>query len=133
MAEITHKALSTIQKGNYILVDDIASIVSSVQVSRPGKHGHAKYRIEAVGIMDGKKRQMLTSDHEVECPIIAKKNAQVLSINGNKAQVMDMETYETYDMDIPSDMKGVVHEGCTILYWQVMNDKLMKQVAQKAE
>jgi translation initiation factor 5A len=134
MGDIKHKAAGQLQKGNYVLVDGVASTVSSVQISRPGKHGHAKVRLEAVGIIDGKKRQVLLTGHdEVECPIIGKKNAQVLSITGNKANVMDMENFETYDLEIPDELKDQVEEGCTVLYWQIMNDKVMKQITQKAE
>lgn len=133
MAEITLKTAGQLQKGNYVLIDGVASVVSSIQTSRPGKHGHAKCRIEAVGILDGKKRQIVAPGHEnMECPIIGKKNAQVLSISGNKAQLMDMETYETFDLPIPEELEGNVNEGDTILYWQIMNDRVMKQVVQRS-
>ncbi len=134
MGEITHKTAGQIQKGNYLLIDGVACQCSGIQISRPGKHGHAKCRIEGVGLIDGKKRQFIAPGHEeLECPIVGKKNAQVLSITGNKANVMDMETYETYDLEIPAEIKEKVHEGCTILYWQIMADKVMKQVVQDAE
>ncbi len=134
MGEITLKTVGQLQKGNYVLLDGIASVVSGMQVSRPGKHGHAKVRLEAVGILDGKKRQVVLPGHEkIECPIIGKKNAQVLSVSGKTANVMDMETYETFDLAIPEDLKESVHEGCTVLYWIIMNDRVIKQVTQKAE
>lgn len=131
MADITLKTAGQLQKGNYVIIDDAACQVTSTQTSRPGKHGHAKVRIEAVGLIDGKKRQTLAPGHEdMEVPVIGKKNAQILSISGSTAQVMDMETYETYEMAIPDDLE--VNEGDTILYWQILNDRVMKQVVQKA-
>jgi len=39
---------------------------------------------------------------------IEKKTAQVLSIQGNTANVMDSETYETFDLEIPEELKGQV-------------------------
>jgi translation initiation factor 5A len=64
----------------------------------------------------------------IEVPIIEKKNAQVLSVSGNKANVMDSETYETFDIEIPDELKGSCSEGTIILYWDVMGTRVMKQV-----
>ncbi|MEM4336679.1 MAG: translation initiation factor IF-5A, partial [Candidatus Woesearchaeota archaeon] len=74
--------VSTIQKGSYMVIDGEACKVTNVQVSRPGKHGHAKFRIEAVGLIDGKKRDVVMPHQSVEVPIIEKRTAQVLSISG---------------------------------------------------
>lgn len=123
-----HVATSSLKKGSYILVEDVACTVSDISISRPGKHGHAKANIMAIGMIDGKKRNMVTGDHEVEAPIIGKKNAQVLTISGNHANVMDSESYETFDLPIPEELQGQVTEGCTVVYWEIMFDKVMKQV-----
>ena len=57
--------------------------VGNIQVSRPGKHGHAKMRVEGVGIVDGKKRIIVIPGHDsVEVPVIGKNTAQVLSVPG---------------------------------------------------
>jgi translation initiation factor 5A len=129
MGEITLKSVGQLQKGNYVILDGAACVVSGTQTSRPGKHGHAKVRFEAVGMIDGKKRQAVMPGHDsIEVPIIAKKNAQVLSISGNTANVMDMETYETYDLIVPDDMKEQVVTGCVVLYWEILNDRVIKQV-----
>jgi translation initiation factor 5A len=133
MSEITIKAAGSLQKGNYVIVDGVASVVSSIATSKPGKHGATKARIEAVGIIDGKKRAWVGSTHEsLDIPIIGKKNAQVLSVNGNQANVMDMDTYETYDLTIPPEMTEQVVAGCVVLYWQILNDRVVKQVMKQA-
>jgi len=129
MREIKHKSVGSLQKGHYCIIDDVASVVTDVKVSRPGKHGHAKVNLTAVGMLDGKKRNTIMPGHDsIEVPIIGKKNAQVLSITGNTANVMDSETYETFDITIPADLKGQVTDGCTVVYWTVLNDKVLKQV-----
>jgi len=134
MGEITLKSIGSLQKGNYIIIDGAACVVSTTQTSRPGKHGHAKVRMQAIGMIDGRKREIVMPGHDkVEVPIIGKKNAQVLSINGNHANVMDMETYETFDLLIADELKGKVHEGDTVLYWEILNEKVMKQIMQKGE
>jgi translation initiation factor 5A len=118
-----------LQKGNYVVVEGVACRVSDTQVSRPGKHGHAKVRLTAVGIIDGKKKIVVMPGHDnIEVPIVEKKTAQVLSIQGNTANVMDSETYETFDLKIPEELKAEVVEGVNVLYWIILEDKVMKQV-----
>ena len=67
----------------------------------------------------------------VEVPVIGKRDAQVLSISGDMANVMDSETFETFDMKIPEEMKAEVVPGVTIIYWEILEDKVMKQVSNK--
>jgi translation initiation factor 5A len=122
-------SIGSLQKGSYIVIDGAACKVVDVQTSRPGKHGHAKVRCVGVGLVDGKKREVVKPGHDnVEVPIVDKRNAQVLSISGDTANVMDAETYETFDMAIPEELKAEVKEGVTVLYWQILTDKVMKQV-----
>ena len=119
----------TLQKGSYVVIDGAACRVVDTQTSRPGKHGHAKVRVQAVGIIDEKKRDVVMPGHDnVPVPIIEKRTAQVLSISDNKANVMDAETYETFDLDIPEELKAEVKEGGEILYWLILTEKVMKQV-----
>ena len=122
-------SVSSLQKGSSIVLEGAACRIVDMQTSRPGKHGHAKVRLTAIGLVDDKKRVVVMPGHDnVEVPIVEKKTAQVLSIQGNKANVMDSETYETFDLDIPEELKGQVVEGCQVLYWVILNDKVMKQV-----
>ena len=129
MAGTKQASISSMQKGNYIVIEGAASRVTSIQISKPGKHGHSKVRLEAVGLLDDKKRVIVAPGHDnVDVPIVEKKNAQVLSITGDKANVMDSETFETFDLAVPEELKGKVVEGCVIVYWEILNDKVMKQI-----
>ncbi|MFT4312665.1 MAG: translation initiation factor IF-5A [Candidatus Woesearchaeota archaeon] len=122
-------SISSLQKGNYIVIDGAACRVVDTKTSRPGKHGHAKVNMMAVGLIDGKKRNFVAPGHdEVEVPIVGKKSAQVLSVNANFANVMDMESYETFDLEIPEELEEQVQEGKEILYWEILDDRVMKQV-----
>ena len=104
MSEKKLVSVGTLKKGDTIIIDDAPCKITDTATSRPGKHGHAKVNLTAVGILDGKKRQLVMPGHDrVEAPIIEKKSAQILSISGNNANVMDMETYETFDMEIPEE------------------------------
>ncbi len=126
---IKMESIGTMKKGSYIVIDGVACSTVDTQTSRPGKHGHAKVRLSAVGLIDGKKRIIVMPGHDnIEVPIIEKKTAQVLSIVGDTANVMDSETYETFDMKIPEELKDQVKDGVSILYWTILTDKVMKQV-----
>src|SRR3989339_984812 len=95
-------SVGTLKKGDTIIIDGAPCKVTDTATSRPGKHGHAKVNMMAVGILDGKKRNVVMPGHDrVEAPIIEKKTAQVLSVTGKMASVMDAESFETFEMEIP--------------------------------
>ncbi len=121
--------IGSLRPGNYIVIDDIACTVKSIDVSKTGKHGSAKCRLEAVGIVRGEKKIIVKPAHDnVEVPIIEKRTAQILSISGDTANAMDNENYETFDLKIPEEFKGNVSEGRQVVYWVVLKDKIMKQL-----
>lgn len=117
------------KSGTCIVIDGVACKVVDVKISRPGKHGHAKCNITAVGLLDEKKRNIIVPGHDtLDVPVIDKRNAQVLSVTGDMANVMDSESFETFDLKIPEDMNGQVTEGVVILYWIILGHKVMKQI-----
>lgn len=127
--ETKKESVGHLKVGSYIVIDDVACKITSTATSRPGKHGHAKVNMMAVGIFDGKKRNMVMPGHDmVDVPIVDKRTASVLSIDGDHANVMDAESFETFDLEIPENLKDDVVEGCNILYWVVLSDKVMQQV-----
>jgi translation initiation factor 5A len=122
-------SVGSLKKGDTIIIDGAACKITETSTSRPGKHGHAKINMMAVGMIDGKKRNVIMPGHDkVEAPIVEKKNAQVLSVSGNMANVMDTETYETFDLEIPEEFKAEVKEGAEVLYWILMGMKVIRQV-----
>jgi translation initiation factor 5A len=129
MGDTKPVSVSSIKKGSFVVIDGEPCRVVDTQISRPGKHGHAKVRMTGVGLLDEKKRVIVMPGHDsIEVPIIEKKNAQVLSVSGNKANVMDSETYETFDIEVPDELKDSCSEGTIILYWDIMGTRVMKQV-----
>ncbi|MFA5019502.1 MAG: translation initiation factor IF-5A [Candidatus Pacearchaeota archaeon] len=111
--------------GTTIIIDGEPCTVRSIDISKTGKHGHAKARIEASGIFDGKKRVIVRPGHErFEVPMIDKKKAQVLSIS-ETANVMDLETFENFD--IPLDEGIEVKEGDQVEYWDIDGRKIIKR------
>jgi len=128
MAGTELKDVGEMKKGSTMLIDGAPCKVVAVSTSKPGKHGHAKHRIEGVGLIDGKKRQIVCPGGDVEVPIIEKRTAQVLSMVGDTVNVMDMESFETFDLKITDECEGTVTEGCQVLYWDIMGTKIVKQV-----
>lgn len=59
-------------------------------------------------------------------PIIIKKSAQVLSIIGENAQLMDLNTYEVFELPIPEEIKTQVEPGKEIAYFEVLGVKTLK-------
>lgn len=127
--DVKFTTAGAMKKGSVLLIDNVACKVSDTQTSKPGKHGHAKIRITAVGILDGKKRELVCPAHDnINTPVIEKRSAQVLSITDKTANVMDSESYETFDMEIPEEIRADIKEGVNVLYWIITGTKIMKQI-----
>lgn len=125
----TSANISKLKSGGFILIDDIPCRVDKVQTSSSGKHGHAKVRVEAIGILDGRRRSIVKSSGKtVDVPIINKRMAQVLAIVGDNAQLMDMQTYEVFELPIPEELKDTIQAGTEINYFEVVGKKTLKQI-----
>ncbi|WP_135663575.1 translation initiation factor IF-5A [Halorhabdus rudnickae] len=93
-----------LDEGSYVMMDDVPCKITAYSTAKPGKHGSAKARIDGKGVFDGKKRSLSQPvDAKVWVPIIERKQGQVVSVSGDDAQVMDLETYETFTMRVPDD------------------------------
>jgi translation initiation factor 5A len=114
--------------GVAIMVDGAPCVVKSNDISKTGKHGHAKCRIEAICVLDDKKKVFVVGGHErLECPKIEKKKAQVLSLMVEKANVMDLESFENFEIIIPEELRAEVKEGDQVEYWEVEGAKVIKR------
>lgn len=98
------KEVRDLQEGAYVMMDDVPCVINSYSTAKPGKHGSAKARVEGKGVFDGKKRNFSQPvDAKIWVPIIERKQGQVLSVTGDDAQIMDLETYDTFTMRVPDD------------------------------
>ncbi len=122
--EIEHVIMKDIKPGRFLLIDGEPCRAVEIDVSSPGKHGSAKMRITGIGVFDGKKRTILKpSDAYVDIPIITKKRAQVVSVTGDSAQLMDSESYEVFELPIPEEMKNSLSAGATVEIMETMGKK----------
>ena len=121
----TQMEASELSNGTYINIDDEPCIVRSTSKSSPGKHGSAKIKIKARGVFDDKDRHVTKpGDAVMMSPDVDKKVGQVVSKDGDIAQVMDMDTYETEEMQLPDDLDA--GEGDEIEYWVIGDRKQIK-------
>lgn len=119
----------TLKEGRYMNIDDEPCKISSISTSKPGKHGEAKARIEAVGIFDGSKRSVVYPvRHKVQVPVIDKRQAQIVTIAGSEVQLMDLETYEIFQLPIPDELKDSLTPGEDIKYLVAMDRKRITKV-----
>ena len=128
---VTRGSAGELKKGSYIVLDGEPCEVLSISKSKPGKHGAAKVRIEARGIFDGSRRsKIFPADALIEIPIVDKKTAQVISVYGNTVQLMDMSTYDTFELPTPDDpdMASKLQPGVEVEYWESMGKRKIVRV-----
>ena len=121
--------VKTLKVGKYVIIDGEASKITSIQTSSPGKHGAAKARVEAMGIFDNQKRNFVKPvDAKCDVPMIDKRLGQVLALMGDDVQLMDLETYETFEIPIPDELKGKLNEGSEVDYIMAMGKKKVMRI-----
>jgi translation initiation factor 5A len=121
--------IKDLKPNGFVIIDGVPCRVERVQSSTSGKHGHAKVRLDGLGLFDNTRRSIIAPSHEnIEVPIVEKKRGQVVSITGSKAQVMDLTTYEVIEMDIPEEKKDNIKQGEEIDYFEVLDIKTLKEL-----
>lgn len=111
------------------MIDGEPCKVVETASSKPGKHGSSKMRIVAVSLVSGNKKNMMgASGMDIEVPIMQKKEAQVVAIMEDRVQLMDLETYETYELEIPEELKGKIPPGGTVEVEEAPNYKVISKV-----
>ena len=117
--------------GSYAIVDDEPCQIVSLQKSKPGKHGSAKFRCSAISLFDGSKRSFVSPvDTAIQIPIVEKKSAQVVSMGPSSVQLMDLESYEVFDVALPGDeeIKSKLESGKEVEYWIILGRYKIQRV-----
>jgi len=114
--------------GTNILIEGETFTVKKMDVSKTGKHGHAKCRVEAANMITGNKKVFVVPGHDkFEVPMVNKSKAQILSITGDKASLMDLENFETIELLIPEELKSELGENDNVEYWDIEGTKVIKR------
>jgi translation initiation factor 5A len=119
---IKQEDVNDLKVGRYVMVDGVPCKITAITKSKPGKHGGAKAKIDAVGVFDNQKRSIIKPTE--------KRTGQVLTVVGQNVQLMDMENYETFDLPMPEDeeLKPGITAGGQVIYMQVMGKRKIIQL-----
>ena len=113
--------------GTNILLEGAPYIIKKIDISRTGKHGHAKARIEAVGVINRQKKVFVIPGHDrLEVPMVNKRKGQVLSIS-ELVSIMDLENFETIEIKCPEKIKSELQENSNVEYWDIEGQKIIKR------
>jgi translation initiation factor 5A len=116
-----------IRTGTNIFIEGQPFTVKKIDISKTGKHGHAKCRIEAAHMITESKKVFVVPGHErFEVPLVIKNKGQVLSI-GEKVSVMNLENFETIEMDCPEELKSQLQENSNVEYWDIEGTLVIKR------
>ncbi len=121
--------VSKLREGRFIIIDGEPCKIVGYSTSAPGKHGHAKAKIDAISFFDGQKRTVIKpTSAKVEVPIVKRGSAQVLAVARNNAQLMDLTTYETFELPIPMELRGEIKEGVEVEYIEALGRRKIERV-----
>ncbi|MDI6639958.1 MAG: translation initiation factor IF-5A [Methanocellales archaeon] len=111
----------SLKQGRYVIIDDEPCTIISITTSKPGKHGSAKARIDAIGIFDAQKRSVVQPvNAKIYIPLVERKSGQILSLSEDVIQLMDLEDYSTFEIEMPAELRGKLEVGKEITYLESM-------------
>lgn len=128
---IEYAELGDLKSGSYVVIDGEPCRVVEVSKAKTGKHGSAKVHVIAISLFTGARKTLVgPADQRIEIPIIDKRFAQIITIMGNKIQLMDLENYETFEVDVPADeeLRSKLAPGVEVEYWSVLGRKFIYRI-----
>ncbi len=137
---IRRTEIQKLKTGQYMMVDDEPCIIKATERSKSGKHGHAKVRVVCIGVFDNNKRSLtIPSGHMISVPEILKGTAQISFIEDNSINIMDLESYESMDVNWPADedlvskLKGLKADPgkmslAQLEYWKLAGKTLITRI-----
>jgi translation initiation factor 5A len=116
-----------LKEGRYVVVEDEPCKIVSIAISKPGKHGAAKSRIDCIGIFDGVKRSIVQPvSAKTYVPVVERKIAQVISIAGTTLQLMDVKDFEMFELTVAEDQASGLAPGQEIAYISSLGKKKLE-------
>ncbi len=117
------------KSGSTILIENEPYTVRSNDISKTGKHGASKCRIEAIGIFNQKKKVIAVNGGErFEVPLVEKFRAQVLSVGEKSVSVMNLESFETIDLPFMDELKEQLASEQQVEYWDIEGKKVVMRI-----
>ncbi|MDD3976935.1 translation initiation factor IF-5A [Methanomicrobium antiquum] len=116
--------IGKLKEGRYVVIEEEPCKILGIATSKPGKHGAAKSRIDAVGIFDGVKRSIVQPvSAKTYVPIVERKSAQVISISGATVQFMDIKDFDMFELTITEEEASKLEAGTEVPYISSMGKK----------
>ena len=127
---MNYATLGELKKGSYIVIDGEPCRIVEITKAKTGKHGSAKAHVVAISVFTGQKKTLVAPvDTRVQVPVIEKRLGQVLADMGDTLQIMDLETYDTFEIEKPDDpqLLAKLEPGVNVEYWLIMGrPKIMR-------
>lgn len=124
-----YETLGNLKVGSFIVIDGEPCRIVEISKAKTGKHGSAKANVVAVGLFSKSKKTLVAPvDTQVEVPIIEKRVGQIIADMGDRFQVMDMETYDTFEVEKANVEEGILDKlgpGTEVEYWIVMDKRII--------
>ena len=90
------------------------------------KHYFAEDRLKR----DKKKRiGVIPGSENLDVPIIEKRRAQILTVNGDLVSVMDLENFETLNLPYDEELKDKLSAGQQVEYWDIEGQKVVMRAS----
>lgn len=128
---IKKTSVKSMKPGSYFMIEEEPCQVISIEKSKPGKHGAAKANIQARGLFDGRKRNVIMpADRMVDVPVIDKRSATVIADMGETLSLMDTESYATFEIRKPTDeeIATKIELNVEVEYWSLMDTQIIRRV-----
>jgi len=98
---------SALRKGGHVMIKGRPCKIVEMSTSKTGKHGHAKVHLVAIDIFTAKKLEdICPSTHNMEVPIVARKDYQLNDIDGEFMSLMDDAGVTREDIQVPEGEVG---------------------------
>jgi translation initiation factor 5A len=115
--------------GTIILLENEPYNVRSNDISKSGKHGAAKCRIEALGVFTDKKKIVAVPGSErFDVPNVEKHKGQILNVGESTASVMDLDSFETIDIAFMPGIKDELATEKQVEYYDIEGVKKIMRV-----
>lgn len=109
--------IGKLREGRYMIIEDEPCKILGISISKPGKHGAAKARIDAVGLFDGIKRSIVQPvSARAYVPMVERKSGQVITVSGTTVTLMDMKDFTNFEMEVPEEKVSQMEIGSEIPY-----------------
>jgi translation initiation factor 5A len=108
--------IKRLKSGSYIVHKDQPHRVLKNNIVVTGTHSHTKNKLEIQNILNDKYETLVYPPHErLEDVEITRKKAQLLAMQENQAQIMDLQSYETFNAALKDSLEDL-NEGDEVSY-----------------